>query len=486
MMRLDRYPTAGLILISLIACETGETVNDIHSALNETKVHRIVRPTSVAEIQSAIRTAGREGRAVSIAGGRHAMGGQQFGIGTLLLDMSAMDRILEFDRERGIIELEAGVGWPALLAHLSRVQEGEPRPWGVAQKQTGADRFTIGGSLSANIHSRGLTMRPLISDVESFTLVGADGIVRLCSREENHELFSLAAGGYGLFGVIATVVLRLVPRQKLERVVEVRTTDGLVEAFEERIRDGYTYGDFQFSTDEGSEGFLRRGIFACYKPVDDATPISDQEEGLDEETWRELTLLAHTDRAEVYEVYRDFYRSTDGQIYWSDDHQLSIYIDGYHRWIDEQTGARDPGSEMITELYIPRGALIRFLDNVREDFIEHDVPLIYGTIRMIEKDDESFLAWAKERFACVIFNLHVDHTPEGVEKAAVHFRRLIDHAIAEGGSYFLTYHRWASRRQVETCYPQFAEFLKIKRKYDPQELFQSEWYRHYRTMFGLN
>ena len=105
---------------------------------------------------------------------------------------------------------------------------------------------------------------------------------------------------------------------------------------------------------------------------------------------------------------------------------------------------------------------------------------------MIEKDDESFLAWARERYACVIFNLHVDHTPEGIEKAAAHFRRLIDDAIGEGGSYFLTYHRWASRRQVETCYPQFAEFLKFKRKYDPEERFQSEWYRHYRAMFGSN
>ena len=477
---------AGLFLVSVLGCATGETVNDIHSALNETKVHRIVRPTSVEEIQAAIRTAAQEGRAVSIAGGRHAMGGQQFGTGTLLLDMSAMDRILEFDRERGIIELEAGVGWPALLAHLNRVQKGDPRPWGVAQKQTGADRFTMGGSLSANIHSRGLTMRPLISDVESFTLVGADGTVRLCSREENRELFSLAAGGYGLFGVIATVKLRLVPRQKVERVVEVRTIDGLVEAFEQRIRDGYTYGDFQFSTDEGSEDFLRRGIFACYKPVDDATPIPDRKVGLDEEMWRELTLLAHTDRAKVYEVYRDFYRSTDGQVYWTDDHQLSIYIDGYHRWIDEETGAPHPGSEMITELYVPREALVRFLNSVRQDFIEHDVPLIYGTIRMVEKDDESFLAWAKEPYACVIFNLHVDHTPEGIEKAAAHFRRLIDGAIEEGGSYFLTYHRWASRRQVETCYPQFAEFLKFKRKYDPEERFQSDWYRHYRAMFGSN
>ena len=37
--------------------------------------------------------------------------------------------------------------------------------------------------------------------------------------------------------------------------------------------------------------------------------------------------------------------------------------------------------------------------------------MIYGTVRLIERDDETFLAWARDRYACVIFNLHVEHTP---------------------------------------------------------------------------
>ena len=46
------------------------------------------------------------------------------------------------------------------------------------------------------------------------------------------------------------------------------------------------------------------------------------------------------------------------------------------------------------------------------------------------------------------------------------------------------YHRWATRQQIKTCYPQFPEFLRMKRKYDPAERFQSNWYRHYKEMFA--
>ena len=82
----------------------------------------------------------------------------------------------------------------------------------------------------------------------------------------------------------------------------------------------------------------------------------------------------------------------------------------------------------------------------------------------------------------MIFNLHVEHTARGIEEAAGVFRDLIDLGIAHGGSYYLTYHRWARRDQVERCYPQMAEFLALKRRYDPDEVFQSNWYRHYREM----
>jgi hypothetical protein len=39
-------------------------------------------------------------------------------------------------------------------------------------------------------------------------------------------------------------------------------------------------------------------------------------------------------------------------------------------------------------------------------------------------------------------------------------------------------------QQVERAYPQFVDFLELKLKYDPDERFQSDWYRFYKTMFA--
>ena len=141
---------------------------------------------------------------------------------------------------------------------------------------------------------------------------------------------------------------------------------------------------------------------------------------------------------------------------------------------------------MISELYVPRHALVSFMEAARAELRQRKANVIYGTVRLIERDAESFLAWARQSWACVIFNLHLDHTPPEIAEAAAAFRSLIDLALHHSGSYYLTYHRWATRAQVERCYPQFSEFLQLKLKHDPDEIFQSDWYRHHKQMFARN
>jgi FAD/FMN-containing dehydrogenase len=462
----------------------GQVVNDVHSRLNETRVNRIVTPGSVQEVQEIVAQARKEGRAISIAGGRHAMGGQQFGTDTILLDTGKLSRVVAFDKKNGFLTVQAGIRWPELLEYLEREQQGKWPQWGIRQKQTGADRLSIGGALAANAHGRGLRFKPMISDVESFTLVDARGKVLTCSRKENRELFRLAIGGYGLFGVIAEVKLRLMPRTKLERTVQVIEVADLVPAVEKRIADGSMYGDFQFDIDPQSEHFLARGVFSTYKPVDYKTPILSQQKQLGMSDWADLFYLAHTDKKRAFETYSRYYLSTNGQIYWSDTHQLAEYLDEYHVALDKRLPPEGKGTEMISEVYVLRENLVNFMKDIGKDLRASKAEVIYGTVRFIEPDDESFLPWARRRYVSIIFNLHTAHTPAALEKTAADFRQLIARAIQYGGSYYLTYHHWATRKQVETCYPQFVAFLKEKKKFDPDERFQSDWYRFYRKMFA--
>jgi FAD/FMN-containing dehydrogenase len=146
-------------------------VNDVHSKLNASVVADVVPVDSLDSIRAALARSERERIPVIAAGGRHSMGGQQFCAGGLVLDTRPLARVLSFDSDRGLVEVEAGLQWPQLLAFLRDTQRGEEEQWAFRQKQTGADRLSIGGAVSANVHGRVLTRPPLVDDLVAETVL---------------------------------------------------------------------------------------------------------------------------------------------------------------------------------------------------------------------------------------------------------------------------------------------------------------------------
>jgi len=466
------------------AQDAGQRLNDVHSQLNPVTVAEVIRPTSMDDVIQAIHRARRENKVISIAGSRHSMGGQQFASGALHLDMTGMNEVLALDKETGRMRAQAGISWLKLFKELARLQANDKSPWAITQKQTGADDLTLGGAVSTNIHGRGLKWQPFVQDIVSLTIANAEGDIQHVSREENADLFALVIGGYGLFGVILEVELQLQPQQKLERIVEVTELAGLTERIAQRIKEGYTLGDFQFCPDDDSSGFMKEGVFACYRPVDDSAAIPADKATLKPELWRSLIIQAHADKQQAWQQYVTYYKKTHGQLYYSDEAQFGYYDVDYVEAIQKALPKLAKGSLMISELYVPVENLEDFMAASASDFKAHGTEVIYGTIRFIRKDDTSFLPWARRDYACIVFNLRVTHSEAGIMKARQAFRLLIDRALERDGSFFLTYHRWATKEQMLKAYPQFPEFLKMKKRHDSHEVFQSEWYRHWRGVFA--
>lgn len=413
------------------------------------------------------------------------MGGQQFRAGAIAVDTSALIGTPRLDEERGLLTMGAGSQWPRVIEACRARDLPAGRGWAIRQKQTGADDMSLGGSVSANAHGRGLGIGPMSEDVESLRLVNARGEVVECSRDQNADLFGLAIGGYGLFGIITEVTLRLTARRKMRRIVDIIDLDDAINAAHRRFAEGCAYGDFQYAIDPSDDSFLRRGVMACYMPAGDDAPLSPAEADLPRERWLELLTLAHTDKARAFALYSQHYLGTHGRVYWSDLMQMSTYIPTYADFLSRRL--RDAGPDeslMISELTIPPSELPAFMAAARRILREQRVEDIYGTIRSIRRDRTTFLPWARRDYACVIFNLRTPHTAEGIGRSREASVALTDAALDLDGSFYLTYHRWATRAQVLRAYPQFEEWLELKRRHDPGEVFQSDWYCHYRRMFA--
>lgn len=453
--------------------QTRCVLNDVHSGLNRTRVAEVVRPASIDAARACVAASARARQPLAMMGARHSMGGQQFLSDGMVIDTAALNRIESFDDQRGLVVVEAGIRWPELLDWLQRNPANRGR-WTVRQKQTGGDNFSLGGSITANIHGRGLGLAPLVDDIEWLEVIDAQGRRRQSSRDLDRELFTLVVGGYGLFGMVTRVCLRLIPDQTLQREVSMVRVADLMGRFGQAMARGCRYGDFQFAVDPDSPDFLDLGILSCYRPVQ-AEPTA-QPRALGDAGFRHLLHLAHVDKSRAFNEYASYYLSSAGQRYPLVAQHSGLYLDGYHADIDCALGHR--GSEMISELYVPRSTFARFMGLAAEALRRHRADPIYGTVRLIERDQVSALAWAREPWACIVFNLHVEHRANGPLEAAAAFRALIDAALDCAGSFYLTYHRWARPEQLEAAHPTLRSVLARKRELDPHGIFQSDWYRH--------
>lgn len=474
-----------------VFARAGDWVNDIHSCLNSTHVSKVIKLHSAQSVQETVQRALKDRTALAVCGARHAGGGQQFLTDHALIDCTSMARVLRFDQERGLLTVEPGIRWAGVLEFLHGAGKNgggknggvNNHKWGVRQRPTGNDRLTLGGTLSANAHGQGLNFPPLIDDIESLTIVDGRGAVRTVSRQENADLFPLLVGGYGMFGLVTAVTLRLVPLEKLRCITAEIPIAQLATWREAALKEGAVYGSLQVNVDERSADFLLAGIANKYLPVAADEPISHQH-SVSSQEWLNLVTVAHENMNAAWQSFARLQLDTSGQVDWSYRWHTSPYVDGYHRQIDRRLHQTCEASEVLTELYVPLAALADFMSEVRADVLASKTKILYSTVRFIDRDKESFLPWARRAYACVIFNLHAAHSPNELTEVAAALRRLIDHAIKYDGSYYLTYHRFADRKQLLACYPQFPEFLAKKLQYDPQEVFQSDWYRHYKKLLA--
>src|SRR5690606_17342853 len=160
------------------------------------------------QLKNILRYAKVNNLKISIAGARHSMGGHTIYPGGIGLNMLPYKQ-MELDTVDNILTIGSGALWEDALKYLDQYGRS------VAIMQAFSS-FSVGGSISVNGHGWQKDSPPISASVISFTLMTGNGEIVHCSREENQELFNLAIGGYGLFGIILDVRLKVVENIALQ------------------------------------------------------------------------------------------------------------------------------------------------------------------------------------------------------------------------------------------------------------------------------
>lgn len=445
---------------------------DDASRLNLTQVQEVRRvpvDIEIAERQLAdlLRDAKRNGWQVAVAGARHSMGGHTIYPGGISLDMLPL-RQMQLDADKNILRVQAGALWRDVIAFLDRYGRS------VAIMQSN-NSFSVGGSISVNCHGWQHGQPPIASTVESFRLMKPDGAIVRCSRQENAELFSLAVGGYGLFGIILDIDLKVVPnrRYKLERFVI--PADESLATFDQQVQNRRNVAMVYARMNVAQDEFLQDVILNVLhdEPAEDGSIPELSPQGF-------LSLRRSIFRGSADSEYGKRLR-------WEAETELQPLLanDVYSRnqllneGVEVFQNRSSETTDILHEYFLPRENAATFVISLRAIIPRHAGNLLNVTVRSVETDEDTFLRYADRSMLSFVMLFVQDRTDTGDQAMAAMSQEIIDVAISLGGRYYLPYRLHATVEQFEAAYPQAKEFFALKRKYDPDEIFQNQFYVKY-------
>lgn len=436
-------------------------------------VHEVVRPRKVEQLVALLQDARQKGRKVAISGSRHSQGGHIVYDDALVIDMRDFDQVLAFDPQRKIIRVEAGATWDDVQRYAA------PRGLAVKVMQS-SNIFTVGGSMSANAHGRDLDKTSVVETVRSLRLLTADGTIVEASRDRNAELFRLVIGGYGMFGVILDAELELTDDEVYEQHAETVDYREFPRHFEKAVKGDPTVALMLARPSIDRDDFFRKIVVTTWHRS------GERPEGvfaLSEErhVWRDRFLFG---------LSREFDWAKD--LRWALQERLELGV-GERRIMSRNNAMRPPlapleflgyysasDTDVIQEYFVPIRSFVGFMDDLRRLLIEGEMNVLSATIRYVRANDEVALPYAPREDAFAIIQMsNVGLSSEAQAGARAVTRRIVDAAIAAGGTYYLTYQLYPTRDQLVAAYPRAEEVFARKRTYDTQELFMSRFYATY-------
>jgi len=439
------------------------------------RVAAVAAARDVEQLQAVLRDARQRGLKVSVAGSRHSQGGHTYTAGGVVLSMRTFNRVLAIDTITPAITVQSGATWDEVQRALA--------PHRLALKvMQSSNIFTVGGTLSANAHGRDVDVMQVVEVVQRFRLLLADGSVVEVSRTQHPELFGLVIGGYGMYGVILDVTLRVTRDELYEQNAVAMDYAAFPAYFAQHVAADSDVALLLVrpSIDPSPDAFLRELVVVTWRR---AQPGADASFALTEEAhvWRDRFFLELSRRYDWAKRWR-----------WSLQKQIELGA-GEHRVVSRNNAMRPPlaplellqyhsrrNTDIIQEYYVPVENFVPFMDRFREILLTGKMNVISSTVRYVAPNATPVLAYAPKRPAFAIIQMsNVGLSAAAQARARDVTRQLVDAAIDLGGTYYLTYQLYPTAAQLHRAYPNARRAFDRKRFYDPTELFSSQFYEAY-------
>lgn len=440
------------------------------SQLNLTKVDSIIQvPKDKKEIESQLKDilkyAKENNKKISIAGARHSMGGHTIYPNGIVLNMLPYKQ-MEIDTINNILTIGSGALWEDALKYLDKYGKS------IAIMQAFSS-FSIGGSISVNGHGWQKNLPPISASVISFTLLTQDGEIINCSRQGNKELFNLVIGGYGSFGVILDVKLRVVENIALQYKYVLLSPDNYISYYKKYVSDNpninLVFGRLRIS----DKHFLEEATIIFFEKVEAKIPVLQN----DKSTESQRLVFRGSVNSEYGKRVRWVLETGMNKVSKNKIYSRNELLNDHVALIENKDTS---STDLLHEYFIPERNFTQYINDIKPILKNSKIDLLNITIRGVQQDNDSYLAYARENVFGFVFLFNQKKTDVQEREMKILTNQLVDIALKNEGTFYLPYRLHIERNKMRKSYPQADKFFELKLKYDPDEIFNNKFYEYYK------
>jgi FAD/FMN-containing dehydrogenase len=448
---------------SIIYCQEDSVILSDRAANVFIPVAQIYTPTDIPELCQVIE---KHTGTISIGGAKNSMGGQIGHKNSLHINMNQLNQIVSFDRINKEISVQAGITWYEIQQYIDSFD------LSVQVMQTYAN-FSVGGSVSTNVHGRYLGHGPLVESILSLKIILGDGRLIQASPNLNSDLFYAAIGGYGLLGVIVEVKLKLVDNSKIERTTSTMKMTEYLNYFELELQGNSSVIFHNADIYPKKYKRIRNVNYSLTSlEITDSLRLKVQKENYPFNqkalSFISNNLIGKWCRQHVFDPF--IYRKETVSYR---NHEASYDI------MELEPKSREKSTYLLQEYFVSKENFKSFSEAMISILKENKVNVINISIRNTKPDTLTYLSWAETEVFSFVIYYNQELKINAIKKEMIWSSALIDEVIKAKGTYYLPYKVLATKDQFKLAYPKWEAFKSIKLKYDPDLKFQNVIWDNY-------
>lgn len=448
--------------------------------MNTSVMASVYRPTTIEGIRDVFDTARQHGRKVGLRGGGRSYGDASLSGENVCLDLTRMNRILEWNPQTGIVTVEPGVTLRQLWQYC--IGDGWWPP-----VVSGTMFVTLGGAAGMNFHGKNnWKLGPIGDHILAFDLLTPDGELVTCTRTQNRELFFAAIGGFGMLGCFTKITLQMKKLYSGKLKVEAFATKTLPELFaqfEKRLDQAdYLVGwiDCFASGNKLGRALVHRADYLC--EGEDPHPaqslrvenqeLPDSLFGIVPKSlmWRMMKPFAHNPGMRLINWAKYMAGSTigNGKVTYDSHAGFAFLLDYVPNW----KFVYKPGGLIQYQSFVPAETALMCFTAQLELCQKWGIISWLGVFKRHRKD-QFLMSHAVDGYSLA---LDFPVTEKNRERLWAMTQELNKLVIAAGGRFYFAKD---STLDVDTAARYLGEetlaaFAALKRRYDPEHLLQTD------------